>query len=130
MLLKFLSIGIVCVYIRADPVSRQVYSRIWKLISSFGAASLPVLPGLVEGPDHVLGVELGVSREDAAAGDHPVAEPLQTVQYLHCSRSYKARSERTDLPSGKTELDHPLLAGLRLLTDLLRQQTDLDNLVF
>ena len=34
---------------------------------------------------------------------------------------------RSDLPGRDTELDHPLLALLRLLTHLLREQPDLEQ---
>ena len=52
------------------------------LSRSFRAPRLPVLPGFMEGPDDILGVKLGEASEDAAAGDHSVAQPLQTVQHL------------------------------------------------
>ena len=45
-------------------------------------AGLPVLLGLVQGPDHVPGVELGVARDDVAAAHHAVTHLLQTVQNL------------------------------------------------
>lgn len=63
----------------------------------------------MEGPDDVLGVELGVAGEETAAGDDPVAESLQTVE---------------DLPSGNAELDGSLLTALRRVAHFLRQQTD------
>ena len=45
-------------------------------------AGLPVLLGLVQGPDHVPGVELGVARDDVAAAHHAVTHLLQAVQNL------------------------------------------------
>ena len=36
----------------------------------------------MKGPDDILGVELGDAGQDTAAGHHPVAQPLQTIQYL------------------------------------------------
>ena len=52
------------------------------LSRSFRAPRLPVLPGLMKGPDDILGVKLGEASEDATAGHHSVAQPLQAIQHL------------------------------------------------
>ena len=36
----------------------------------------------MKGPDDILGVKLGEASEDAAAGHHSVAQPLQAIQHL------------------------------------------------